>query len=239
MKDFREPIYEKYYSAFKKGETREKFGFQHLRLWYNEKYLPLLKRYDRDIPLLDLGCGQGFMLRYLQSVGFTNLIGVDISAEQIEKAKAQGFNAIQADAFDFLKEHTDQFKVIVSIDLIEHFKKEEILELLDLMYAALKPGGLLILQTPNGEGLLPGYVIYGDFTHFTILSPLSLRHILALTGFEKIAVKELGPAVFVHFPLFVGWQIVRFFATIIKFVEIGRLQKHWTESIICSCRKPL
>jgi 2-polyprenyl-3-methyl-5-hydroxy-6-metoxy-1,4-benzoquinol methylase len=238
MKDIREPLYEKYYSAFKRGESRERFGFLHLKLWYNEKYLPLLKGYKRDAPLLDIGCGQGFMLGYLQSAGFNHLTGIDISAEQVAIAKEKGFNAIQADAFEFLKENKNSYEIIIAIDMIEHFKKEELYELIKLIHDALTPGGLFILQTPNGEGLLPGYVIYGDLTHFTILSPLSLKHILTVTGFEKILVKELGPAVFVHFPLFVGWQIVRFFAMLIKFLEIGRIQRHWTESIIASCKKP-
>jgi 2-polyprenyl-3-methyl-5-hydroxy-6-metoxy-1,4-benzoquinol methylase len=238
MKDIRDPLYEKYYSAFKKGEPRERFGFLHLKLWYNEKYLPLLKGHKRDAPLLDLGCGQGFMLKYLISAGFTNLTGIDISQEQVEKAKASGFNVLQADAFTFLRENENQFEIIMAIDMIEHFKKEELYELLKLIYGALKPGGLFILQTPNGEGLMPGYVIYGDLTHFTILSPLSLKHILTVTGFENVHIKELGPAAHVHFPLFIGWQIVRFLAIIVKFLEIGRIQKHWTESIIASCRKP-
>jgi 2-polyprenyl-3-methyl-5-hydroxy-6-metoxy-1,4-benzoquinol methylase len=238
MKDVRGPVYDSYYSSFKKGERRERVSFLHLKLWYNEKYLPLLKGRKRDAPLLDLGCGQGFMLRYLKSVGFTNLTGIDISAEQVERAKASGFNAFQADAFTFLRENKGQFEIVMAIDMVEHFKKEELYELLTLIYEGLKPGGIFVLQTPNGEGLLPGYVIYGDLTHFTILSPLSLKHILTVTGFENIHIKELGPAFFVHFPLFMGWQIVRLFAMIIKFLEIGRIQKHWTESIICSCQKP-
>src|SRR5688500_1884272 len=132
MKDIRKPLYEKYYSAFKKGEPRERFGFLHLKLWYNEKYRPLFKGYSRDAPLLELGCGQGFILKYLKSVGFKNLTGIDISAEQVEKAQENGFNAIHADAFDFLKENANQFEIIVAIDLIEHFKKEELFELLKL-----------------------------------------------------------------------------------------------------------
>jgi 2-polyprenyl-3-methyl-5-hydroxy-6-metoxy-1,4-benzoquinol methylase len=238
MKDIRDPLYEKYYSAFKKGEPRERFGFLHLKLWYNEKYLPLFRGYARNAPLLDLGCGQGFMLRYLKSVGFTNLTGIDISEEQVEKAKRNGINAIHADAFSFLSENKNQFEMITAIDMIEHFKKEELFELLTLIQEALKPGGLFVLQTPNGEGLMPGYVIYGDLTHFTILSPLSLRHILTVTGFEDVHIKELGPAALVHFPLFIGWQIVRFLAMFVKFLEIGRIQRHWTESMIASCKKP-
>lgn len=237
MKDIRDPLYDKYYSAFKKGESREKFGFLHIKLWYNEKYLPLIKRYDRNAPILDLGCGQGFMLRYLQSAGFTNLTGVDISEEQIAVAKERGLNAIHADVFDFLRSNEGKFEIIFAVDLLEHFKKEELFELLQLIHHALKPDGLFILQTPNGEGLMPGYVIYGDLTHFTILSPLSLKHILTVTGFEKIQIKELGPGFLVHFPLFVMWQIIRLFAMFIKFMEIGRIQRHWTESIIGAAQK--
>lgn len=239
MKDIREPLYEQYYSAFKKGEARERFGFLHLKLWYNEKYLPLFKGRKRDASILDLGCGQGFMLRYLQSAGFTNLTGVDISEEQVKIAQKRGFNAIHADVFAFLKENTNQYEIIVAIDIIEHFKKEELFELLVLIQQALKPGGLFIMQTPNGDGLMPNYVIYGDLTHFTILSPLSLKNILTVTKFENIKIKELGPAFFIHFPLFVAWQIVRLFSMFIKFVEIGRIQTCWTESMICSCQKPL
>ena len=124
-----------------------------------------------------------------------------------------------------------------AIDLIEHFTKEELFELLRLIHHALKPGGLFVLQTPNGEGLMPGYVIYGDLTHFTILSPLSLKHILTVTGFDGIKIKELGPGLFIHFPLFIVWQIIRLFAMFIKFMEIGRIQRYWTESIIASARR--
>ncbi len=58
MKDIRKPLYERYYSDFKKGERREKFGSLHLRLWYNEKYLPLFKGYKREAPLLKSAADQ-------------------------------------------------------------------------------------------------------------------------------------------------------------------------------------
>jgi predicted TPR repeat methyltransferase len=178
------------------------------------------------------------MLNYLKQAGFTNLAGIDISADQAAEAVARGFNAVEADALQFLPQHKAEYDVIVAMDVIEHFRKEELLELLGATRDALKPGGLFLLQTPNGEGLMPGYVIYGDLTHFTILSPLSLRHVLTVAGFDDIHMKELGPGAFVHFPLFVGWQVVRAVAVVVKFLEIGRIQRYWTESFICWCRKP-
>lgn len=237
MKDIRKPLYDRYYTNFKKGERREKFGSLHLRLWYNEKYLPLFKGYKHDVPILELGCGSGLMLGYLRQSGFNNATGIDISADQVAEAKARGFNAIEADALIYLQNHKNEYEIIVAMDIIEHFKREELLDLLQLVHQALKPGGLFIIQTPNGEGLLPGYVIYGDLSHFTILSPLSLKYVLTISGFTDIKIKELGPAPFVHFPLFIAWQFIRLLAMLVKFVEIGRIQKYWTESIICSCRK--
>ncbi len=238
MKDIRKPLYERYYTDFKKGERREKFGSLHLRLWYNEKYLPLFKGYDRKAPLLELGCGAGIMLDYLSRSGFTDLTGIDISADQVREARSRGFNVQQADALTFLRKHPGRYEMIVAMDIVEHFKKEELFELLKGVQRALKPGGLFVIQTPNGDGLLPNYVIYGDLTHFTILSPLSLTYLLTVTGFSDIRIKELGPALFVHFPLFIAWQLIRLAAMFIKFVEIGRIQTVWTESLICSCRKP-
>jgi 2-polyprenyl-3-methyl-5-hydroxy-6-metoxy-1,4-benzoquinol methylase len=238
MKDIRKPLYERYYADFKKGEKREKFGALHLRLWYNEKYLPLLKNIPRNAPVLELGCGSGLMLDYLLHAGFTNLTGIDISGDQVAAAVRNGFTAIEADALRFLPEHKTAYDVIIAMDVIEHFKKEELLELLEAIRQSLRPGGLFIIQTPNGEGLMPNYVIYGDLTHFTILSPLSLRQVLTFAGFVDVNMKELGPGALVHFPLFVVWQLVRLAAILIKFVEIGRIQKYWTESFICWCRRP-
>lgn len=238
MKDIREVIYESYHSNFNKNKLIGRMGLLHLALWYDEKYRPLLRASRRDAPILELGCGSGQMLWYLRRLGFNNATGVDISKDQIELAQAKGFNAIHADAIAFLKEHKDDYEVIIAIDMIEHFKKDELFELLQLIHDALKPGGILILQTPNGDGLMPNYVIYGDLTHFTILSPLSLTHLLTLTGYVDIKIKELGLGFFIHFPLFIGWQVIRLIAIIIKFFEIGRIQKYWTESIISVCQKP-
>ncbi len=238
MKDIRKPLYKRYYADFKKGERREKFGSLHLKLWYNEKYLPIFKDRKHDAAILELGCGSGLMLNYLKQNGFSNAIGIDISTDQVAEAKAKGLNAIEADAISYLQDHPNEYDIIIAMDVIEHFKKEEVLNLLALIYTSLKPGGLFVIQTPNGEGLLPNYVIYGDITHFTILSPLSLKHILTYNGFSEIKIKELGPAFLIHLPLFLAWQVIRGLAILVKFIEIGRIQRYWTESFICSCKKP-
>jgi SAM-dependent methyltransferase len=233
-----ESDYDSHYSAFKESELREKYTGPYLRFWYREKYLPLLRGIHRDEPILDIGCGSGFMLRCLRDAGFTNVIGVDVSEAQVGRANSRGFSAVRADILDYLPRHRMQFQAVMALDVIEHFSKEGVLELLSAVHKALKPGGLFVIQTPNGEGLLPNYVIYGDLSHRTILSPHSLRYVLARTGFTDIKMKELQAGALATLPLLAAWQVVRLTAMLVKFLEIGRIQKYWTESFVCWCRKP-
>lgn len=73
------------------------------------------------------------------------------------------------------------------IDLVEHFKKSEVLELMRLAHKALRDGGFLLLRTPNAESPLFGR-FYDDFTHETPFTRSSLRQILASLGFQFLKV---------------------------------------------------
>ena len=117
------------------------------------KYLPHLSHLLPDDAILEVGCGPGQLLAYLASKGYRSLEGIDISAEQIEIAKAQGLRAQCADVFSFLEQRKGAYQAIIGLDFVEHFTKDEVLRLFRAMWRALKGGGVLLLQTPNGEGL--------------------------------------------------------------------------------------
>lgn len=57
-----------------------------------------------------------------------------------------------ADFFDFIKVNSDNFDLVCSFGLIEHFKNYE--EVIEAHIKLLKPGGQLIITTPNFRGLL-------------------------------------------------------------------------------------
>lgn len=80
--------------------------------------------------------------------------------------------------------------------IIEHFDKKDVFAFVDALYGALKPGGRLIVHTPNAESPWCGAVRYGDFTHEVAFSPQSLSHILRVAGFDAFEVRECPP--FVH-----------------------------------------
>lgn len=103
--------------------------------------------------------------------------------------------------------------------------KDEVLRFLDAAYAALKPGGRLILQTPNLEGPLAGQYRYGDFTHEVGFNPNALRRLMQLVGFEAIEAREcdpppLGYSVFSTIRAAL-WQLVRGSLALYNLIETG------------------
>ena len=232
-------LYERYVSTFKgraeRSVERDLAGFF---AWCDHKYAPLLADVPRDASILELGCGPGHMMTYLRDKGFGNVEGIDISAEQVEIAARAGLRAAVADVFAHL-DGRRRWNVLLALDFVEHFGKDELMRLVPAMRDALEPGGILILQTPNGAGLFPHQIVYGDLTHMTIFTPESLRQLLRLHGLGEFRFAETGPA-----PKdlrgrlrLAAWRCIRGAANLVRAVETGKTQEIWTENLICRCRR--
>lgn len=192
-RDYRRRVYEKYASRIQQAAPRfdaeaarraAKSTVHYLRGW-----LPGRK----DAAIVDLGCGGGRLLFAFKELGYTNLEGIDISAEQVELARQATPNVREGDVLEFLKDRRGSFDLITATDIIEHLDKAEVLEFLDGCARALAPGGRLVLQTPNAESPMGGAVRYKDFTHEVCFSPEGLARLLRLCGFERIEPRETGP----------------------------------------------
>jgi 2-polyprenyl-3-methyl-5-hydroxy-6-metoxy-1,4-benzoquinol methylase len=113
------------YQVIARGtETKEslKKRFDLLTRYYNSlliKYLPN----DKNVKILDLPCGYGNILYFLQANGYKNIIGIDLDENQIQLAKLFDFNVKLDDGIDFLKKTTEKFDCIFSVDFIEHLDK--------------------------------------------------------------------------------------------------------------------
>jgi 2-polyprenyl-3-methyl-5-hydroxy-6-metoxy-1,4-benzoquinol methylase len=236
--DFRADLYRGYVSTFK-GE-RAALSDDGAFVWWDHKFLPLLADLDRSAAILDLGCGSGSLLAYLGRRGFSHAFGVDISAEQIDRALQKGVSAAQHDAHAYLAASTERFDAIIAVDVLEHFTRDELAHLVRQLFAALKPGGRLVVQTANGAGLFPGQVIYGDLTHQTIFTPESLGQLLRSVGFDAPSCYETGPIpVRVRGKLDVAlWTAVKALANALRHAETGKRQVIWTENFICRALRP-
>jgi len=146
---------------------------------------------DKNAKIADLACGSGHFLYFLDKEGYKNISGIDISPEQIKAAETKGIKNIKVgDIFGFLPEHKAEFDVIIANDIIEHFLKDEILHFLDLIYGALKPGGIAIISTMNSSSLFGSNVTFIDFTHETGLTPESLKQVMRVCNFEPVVYGE-------------------------------------------------
>jgi len=196
--NYRTRIYENYASNFqdasKTFDEQGAWKWGRAQRYYLRDWLPQ----NKSAKIVDLVCGGGKLLYFFKRMGYTNVSGVDISPEQVKLARQVTHDVDEASVLDWLEAHPDSIDLITGYDIIEHFHKDEVLRFLDACNAALKPGGRLVLQTPNACSPWGTVHRYNDFTHEVGFNPNALTRLLSLTGFQGITSRETGPVPFGH-----------------------------------------
>jgi len=196
----------------------------------------------RDAAILDVGCGYGSLLHFLQHQGYTNTAGIDVSPEQVAAARALGVRNVEvAGAEEYLARHAGAFDLIAALDVLEHFTKDEALRVADLLCAALRPGGRVLLRVPNGDSPFASWIRYGDFTHEVIYTPSSIRQLLRVAGFAGVEVYPLEPVV--HGPAsavrWMLWQGIKQLVRLYLLVEQGTPGSGvFTSNLLATARRP-
>ncbi len=131
------------------------------RLWHLSKFervIACLPRSEHQ-SLLDVGCFAGSFLSMVGADRYERQLGVDILPAQIEYASAhygtdfRRFRHI-ADIAD-LENIDEAFDCVTLIEVIEHLTPEQVALLLERIASRLKPGGQLVLTTPNYASTWP------------------------------------------------------------------------------------
>lgn len=142
---------------------------------------------DRNVRILDAGCGEGWALLFLRHLGYRHLAGFDISPENVAICHEVGLNFVrQHDLLDILSFETGKsYDLILLLDVLEHVRKVAALRCLQAIRARLATGGLLIVQTPNLGCIFGPYHRYNDLSHEFALTETSARHLFHVAGFPS------------------------------------------------------
>lgn len=142
--------------------------------------------------ILDLGCGRGEWLEVLSENGYA-CRGVDMNGVMVSEALARDLDVVEQDAVVFLRSlGNESVSAVTSMHLVEHLSYEVLIRLLDEALRVLRPGGVLILETPNPENLTVGsYWFYMDPTHRNPIPPPLLQWVVEARGFEGAVIDRL------------------------------------------------
>lgn len=155
---------------------------------------PLTELYQ-PASALDLGCGRGEWLELLGEAGF-DASGVDLDDSMLIACHERGLRATRADALATLHALPDDSLTLVSaFHLVEHIPFDDVRALIAESLRVLKPGGILIMETPNPENLVVGTSdFYNDPSHLRPIPPKLLLFATEHAGFARQLVMRLQEA---------------------------------------------
>jgi tRNA G46 methylase TrmB len=189
VSDYREIAFDSYLSyGFKEQHPPD---FEAVSRHYAYNYLPFLPQ-DRQARILDIGCGMGDFLYFLQKHSYTNFLGLDVGAEQVKYANRclHAEKAILVDSTEEFLEKGDQYSCVAMLNVIEHIKKDRVVGLLKNIHEVLTENGVLLLKTDNLACITGAFNRYFDFTHEMGFVEPSLKQVLKLAGFQEITFIE-------------------------------------------------
>lgn len=151
-------------------------------------YLPFFESRQR---VLDLACGDGDFVEMLTEQG-VSARGVDFDPKACEAVRARGLDVVCQDVFDYLEQiEPESVDGIFSAHLVEHLTYQQVLKMLELGLRALRPGGIILLVTPNVRSMYAHLEsFYKHFGHISFYHPELLCFFLDYTGFAKAQMGE-------------------------------------------------
>lgn len=185
-------LYENYFStSYLPRNDVSEGGLRSAAATYRRQFAEYLPS-DRRAPILEIGCGVGGFLICCRDLGYSEVHGIDISADQVEFCRNSGFpNVERADALAYLRSNGREYRAIVMSDVLEHVKRAEVLPTLVAARERLHPGGRLIVRVPNLSNPMNLRTRYVDFTHEAGFTAESLPQVLRMAGFDVAVVEGL------------------------------------------------
>ncbi|MGF7241924.1 SAM-dependent methyltransferase [Pseudomonas oryzihabitans] len=160
-----------------------------------QAYKPVLNHLREALPgcvMVDVGCGRGEWLTLLSENGLRG-IGVDTNESMVQRCHEQGLEAHLADALTYLENcASDSLGMVTGFHIVEHIPGDKLQALFTEVFRVLRPGGVVIFETPNPENLLVSTAsFYLDPTHLHPLPRQLLQFYAQWAGFSQSFILRL------------------------------------------------
>lgn len=143
----------------------------------------------KDSHILDLGCGPGYFLDEMKSRGYTNLVGVTLSDNDIKLCESKGHTIKQYD-LSFLPQKDGYHDESVDLIFLRHALEHSPFPIFTLIEynRILKQGGLLYIEVPA-----PDCDRQHEFNlnHYSIMGQNQLVALLHRTGFKVLKFENI------------------------------------------------
>jgi O-antigen chain-terminating methyltransferase len=121
--------------------------------------------------------------------------GVDVNCILVEQCRERGFEAIEGDGIIYLRGlPSASVGAVTGFHIVEHLSLDLLIQLFDETWRVLKPGGMVIFETPNPQNVLVGSSnFYMDPTHRHPIPSPALKFLVEARGFCRVEVVNLHP----------------------------------------------
>lgn len=168
-----------------------------------ERLIPFLHLKGNE-ELADFACGNAMLLPLVHD-RVAHYYGIDFSEDFIEAARQRATrHAIGncsffcEDIVKFCDVHHDYFDIAAAFDFSEHIDDDDFLKIFGAIRHSLKPGGRLVLHTPNLEFFVEQLKEKGIMKqfpeHIAVRSPRENIALLERSGFASTNMKVNGIA---------------------------------------------
>lgn len=157
--------------------------------------LDAVKSLDPDVrhrrgTLLDVGCGEGSFLDAMRALGWTGT-GVEVNRRGLGAARGKGLNIVGKDFYQAALPSAG-FDLITLWHVLEHLRDP--LRALRRCFELLRPGGVLVVATPNIESYQaqrfgPRWHSLNVPDHLFHFSPRALTAVCLHAGFDSVEIK--------------------------------------------------
>src|SRR5262249_20575091 len=121
--------------------------------------------------------------------------GIDLNRTMVVESRARGLDVVEADVLAHLRSLADaSLGAVTGLHVIEHLGFPTVLAIYDECARVLRPGGVVIFETPNPRNLVGGGCSFWVApTHGRPLHPDTMAFVAESRGLVRVSILPLHP----------------------------------------------